>query len=175
MNKLLKNKLVLAIVAALGVTAASQSAQAQSIGVGASVGAASCTFTTGAGISFGVYNPLAGTAALGSSTAAITCTVGAVPTVAVNNGLNFASGNRGMVDGSSNRLDYLVVTPVSNAAAAACPAAGAGTNWPAAPGFALTAAPSIAARTYNICAQLPAGQSKPTGTYSDNITVSITF
>jgi len=171
MNKLLKNKLVLSTVAALAVMAASQSAQAQSIGVGASVGAASCTFATGAGITFGIYNPLAATAALGSSTATITCTVGAVPTVSVSNGGSFLV-NRRMTDGT-NFLNYSVLTPTTNLTTGVCPAAGAGTPWPA--GFILTAAPSITARVYNVCAQLPAGQSQPTGTYADNITVGITF
>lgn len=174
MNKLLKNKLVLATIATLGVMAASQSAQAQSITVGASIGATTCSISAPANIAFGTYNPLATTAVLAATATTVICTVGAVPTLTVSTGANFGTARNMKNTVGTELLTYNVVTPTTNAAAAACPTTFGGTPWPGA-GFLLTAAPSIAGRTYNICAQLPALQSQPLAIYTDTISIGVTF
>lgn len=163
-------------VAVAGLLVASQGAQAQStttaaIGVSATVGA-NCIVAT-VPIAFGVYNPTSATALNATGQVQLTCTIGATPAIAVDNGLNSTAGQRRLLSGATNFINYNVFQPASNAAAAACAFT---TAYPTvAPGFVLTAAPSTAQRVYNVCGQIPALQSAAVGTYSDTITATVTF
>ncbi|MFN7221590.1 MAG: spore coat protein U domain-containing protein [Burkholderiales bacterium] len=39
----------------------------------------------------------------------------------------------------------------------------------------MTAAPSIASRSYNVCAQIAPGQDVSVGSYTDTVVVTVTF
>jgi spore coat protein U-like protein len=138
--------------------------------VTATVGS-NCILTT-VPLTFGVYDPLSATAKTGAGQIQLVCTVGATPSVVVDVGLNVAGSQRRMVSGG-NFLNYDVFQPASNAANAACTYV---TAYPTSGlGFGLTAAPSTASRTYNVCGQIPALQSAPNGSYTDTVTATITF
>lgn len=168
-------KVAVQALAVAGLLVAAQGAQAQStttatIGVSATVGA-NCIVAT-VPIAFGVYNPTSATALNATGQVQLTCTIGATPAIAVDNGLNSTAGQRRLASGA-NFINYNVFQPASNAAAAACAFT---TAFPTvAPGFVLTAAPSVAQRVYNVCGQIPALQSAAVGTYSDTITATVTF
>ena len=138
------------------------------IPVSASV-ATNCSLVT-TPIAFGAYDPLSATPLDATGTLELTCTTGAVPQVALDAGQNASGTQRRMTDGA-NFLSYDLFQPVDNTAAAVC----AYTTPYDATGFTLTAAPSAAARTFNVCGQLPAGQSVPAGLYSDVVAVTVTF
>ncbi len=173
MNKL--QKLSGIVLSAFTILSVSNSAQAQtqtgSIGVSATVGTNCVVSTTSIG--FGTYDPAAVAPTNGTGTVALVCTTGATPSIAVNLGSNPNATQRRLTSGA-NTLNYNVFQPTSNAAGAACAYT---TAFPTTtPGFALTAAPSTASRTYNICGQIPAAQSgAAAGTYSDTLTVTVSF
>ncbi len=157
--------------AMVAATAASAATQTGSIGVTASVGSNCVVSTTP--IAFGAYDPAAATALNGTGTVALVCTTGATPAIAVDLGTNASSGQRRLTSGA-NTLNYNVFRPGTNAAGAACAYTTAYDT--VAPGFALTAAPSTASRSYNICGQIPALQAGAvTGSYTDTLTVTVTF
>lgn len=159
------------LLAAAAVLPAGAATTTGTIAVNATVGA-NCILTT-VPINFGVYDPLSATPRDATGQVQLVCTVGAVPAVAIDNGLNASGAQRRLVSGGTNFLNYDVYTPTTNAAGAACAYT---TAYPAvAPGFALTAAPSTASRSYNVCGRIPATQAVPNGTYVDTVTATITF
>jgi spore coat protein U-like protein len=153
-----------------GHAAAQSSPQTANLTVTAAV-AANCSVSTTA-LDFGSYNPLSATTMTGAGQILLRCTRGTVPTVALDNGAN-ASGTVRRMRNGTDFLSYALMQPTSNAAGAGCPAAGAGTAWTT--GFALTAAPSSAQRTYNVCGQLAGAQDVPAGTYTDTVVATVTF
>lgn len=164
-------KILIAAALIASSSAAMAATTSGNVAVTATVGA-NCILTT-VGITFGVYDPLSATPKTGTGQVQLVCTVGATPSVAIDNGLNVSGAQRRMVSGGSNYLNYDVFTPTTNAAGAACAYT---TAYPTtAPGFALTAAPSTASRSYNVCGQVPAGQSAPNGSYTDTVQATITF
>ncbi|QJR14834.1 Csu type fimbrial protein [Usitatibacter palustris] len=166
----MKNKILAAAILAAASIGAHAATTSGTIGVSASVGS-NCILTT-TPIAFGVYDPLSATPKQGTGTVQLVCTVGATPAVAIDNGLNASGAQRRLISGV-NTLNYDVFQPTTNAAGAACAFA---TPYPAvAPGFVLTAAPSTASRSYNICGQVPISQSVPNGSYNDTVTATITF
>jgi spore coat protein U-like protein len=162
-------------VLAAAMAAASMGAHAGStstnVGVTTTV-IANCTVTS-APIAFGNYDSLSATPATATGSLVLTCSQGATPSIAVGLGGNAAGSQRNMSDGT-NMLPYSVLRPTSNAAGASC--AGAVTDYPdTAPGFALTAAPSTAPRTFNLCGSIAPGLSVPIGSYSDTVLATVTF
>lgn len=172
MNKNLKNSLLATalVVAGLASSASFAATTSGSVSVTATIGA-NCILTT-VPMAFGVYDPLSATPKNANGQVQLVCTVGAAPSVALDTGLNPSGAQRRLGSGV-NMLNYDIFTPATNAASAACAYT---TAYPAvAPGFALTAAPSTASRTYNLCGQIPALQSVPNGSYVDTVTATITF
>ena len=164
-------KILIAAALLASSSAALAATTSGNVAVTATVGA-NCILTT-VPITFGVYDPLSATAKTGTGQVQLVCTVGATPAIAIDNGLNVSGTQRRMVSGGTNFLNYDVFQPTSNAAAAACAYV---TPFPTAvPGFALTAAPTTASRSYNVCGQIPASQSAPNGSYTDTVTATITF
>ncbi|QJR10665.1 hypothetical protein DSM104443_01732 [Usitatibacter rugosus] len=132
---------------------------------------ANCTVTS-TPIAFGNYDSLSATASTATGSVALTCSQGTAPSVALGNGANFSTTRR-MTDGTSF-LPYSIYRPTSTAAAASC--TGATTDYPnTTPGLALPAAPSTAARTFNLCGSIAAGVSVPVGAYTDTVVATITF
>ena len=136
-----------------------------------------CTIGT-TPVAFGSYDPVSGGDITAAGTVIVACTKNA-PGLSIDfgNGSNYASSTRNMSGASfSDKLAYSLLQPVSNAVGAACPAMGAGTAWTAAGGaLTLTTPSGKAARTYNVCGQLAAGQDVSVDTYSDVVVATINF
>jgi spore coat protein U-like protein len=129
---------------------------------------------------FGDYDPIGVNATADKTaiaTVSVTCAKGA-PNLSL--GMNYGSH----VSGTSQRqmvgttvtdlLSYNVFQPSSTATGAPCP----GTiPWTmVTPGvMVLSAAPSKATRTYNVCGTIPRGQDTTVGSYTDTITATVNF
>jgi spore coat protein U-like protein len=133
-----------------------------------------CTVSA-ANVAFGAVN--AGAAATNvANVVTLSCNHKAtVSSVALNNGANALGTQKRMTDGT-DFLNYLIDRP-TGATFTTCPAAGAGPEWNATntivatPLFATTGG----AKPINICASIPAGQFPEAGSYTDTVTVTVTF
>jgi spore coat protein U-like protein len=139
--------------------------------------AANCTIATSP-LAFGAYDPVvanATTALNGSGSVTVACTKGA-PSLSIGLGLgnNNSSGRR--MAGGGDFLAYGLFQPPSNVPSTACTFP-ASTAWgTAAAALSLTAPASKAARTYNICGTVPAGQDvNVAATYTDTVVATINF
>lgn len=160
----------LLIACALAMAAAGASAQVTgNIAISAKVDPV-CQVTATTAMAFGAYSPLSATAKDASGSVSVACSQGSMPKLNLDNGGQASGAQRRMV-ASGSHLSYDIYKPASNAPEAACDYQAA---WDA-NGLTGTAAPSIAARRYNICGRLPAGQDVPQGNYADNIVVTVTF
>jgi spore coat protein U-like protein len=174
MRKLGLVTLVLALFAA--VPAFAQTATTN-VAVSASI-ANTCTITN-ASVAMGVYDPVVtnATAPLdGSGSVTITCTRGAVTTVSLGLGTHASGSQRRMSDGVPNFMNYELYQPPSTTPATACTYA-APTVWGTAGAnlFTPAAAPSTAARSYNICGRVAGGQDLPSGSYTDTVVAIVNF
>jgi spore coat protein U-like protein len=137
-----------------------------------------CTISA-TNLSFGTYNPLSASVNNATSTVTITCTKNGASTIGMDNGLNFAA-TRNMKSGAGDLIAYSVGQPPNNTPGTACtfPAATAWTTSGAGL-FTPAAAPSKAARTYNVCGTIAAGIDVPGSVagvlYSDTVTASVNF
>ena len=135
----------------------------------------SCTMSVATNVAFGAVN--AGAAATNiANTITLTCNHKAtVSSVALNNGANASGTQKRMTDGT-DFLNYLIDRP-TGATFTTCPAAGAGPEWNATNTivattlFATTGGP----KSINVCASIPAGQFPEGGSYTDTVTVTVTF
>jgi spore coat protein U domain-containing protein, fimbrial subunit CupE1/2/3/6 len=142
-----------------------------------------CSVSTSA-VAFGTYDPITVNAppasggvdlnATGSIT--ITCVKGTAPTIGLDLGAHASGSTRQMLSGSADYLAYQLYQPPNNAAGTACTFPGS-TVWGTSGAnlFSPTAAPSKAARTYNICGTVAAGQNPAIGTYADAVVATVTF
>lgn len=135
-----------------------------------------CTISTTA-VAFGVYDPIvanAATALTGTGSLTIACTKASVPTLKLDLGANPAGSVRQMANGAE-RLPYELYQPPTNVAGVACGALT--TVWGTAGANILTtvAAPSKAARTYNVCGSIPGGADVGVGAYADTVIATVTF
>jgi spore coat protein U-like protein len=138
--------------------------------------ASNCTISTTA-VAFGAYDPIvtnAATALAGTGSIIITCTKGSVPTLKLDLGATPSGVVRQMANGAE-RLPYELYQPPTNVAGVAC---GALTQvWGTSGSAILTtvAAPSKAARTYNVCGSIPGGADVAVGAYADTVIATVTF
>ena len=132
-----------------------------------------CTITTTA-VAFGNYDPLNAAVTNASGTVVITCTKSAAPTINLGQGVNFLV-NRRMTDGT-NFMNYEIYQPPTNVAGTACTWV-TPQRWGTVIGetFTPTAAPSKAARTYNVCGQIAAGQDLAAATFNDTVVATVNF
>ena len=169
-----------AVLCVAVVTALMSSAPAYAAGnansnltVNASV-ASNCTIST-VGVAFGPYDPIvtnAATALTGSGSITIACTKASVPTLGLGLGVNAAGAVRQMASGAE-RLPYELYQPTTNVAGAPCASA---TVWgTGAAELTTIAAPSKAARTYNVCGSIPPGADVAVGAYADTVIATVTF
>lgn len=168
------------LILALGLCATGFSASAQSFGVSATIAGACSVVVTP--LAFGIYDPLAVTALDAQSTVQIACTTGAGSAISMGIGANISgagmTATRRMRIGTtgSNYLGYTIYQPSTTTPGAGCAATtvwGNGTVGGAS--LASGAAPSAAARTYNVCGSIPAGQSSAIGAYADTVLVTVTL
>jgi spore coat protein U-like protein len=133
-----------------------------------------CTITT-TPVGFGNYDPLSASVNNASGTVVITCTKNAATTITLANGNSYSAPNRRMSDGT-NFMNYEIYQPPTNVAGAACTWVSP-VRWGAAGAeiFTPTAAPSKAARTYNVCGQIPAGQDLAAALFNDTVVATINF
>jgi len=135
-----------------------------------------CTISTAA-VAFGAYDPIvtnAATALTGTGSITIACTKASVPTLKLDLGATPAGSVRQMASGAE-RLPYELYQPPNNVAGTAC---GALTQvWGTVGAAILTAAaaPSKAARTYNVCGSIPGGTDIAVGAYADTVIATVTF
>jgi len=174
MKKLGLVTLVLASFAA--VPAFAQTASTN-VSVTASIGNI-CTITN-ATVALGVYDPVVTNAATpldGSGSVTIACTRGAVTSVSLGLGANASGAQRRMTDGIPNFMNYELYQPPNTTPGSACSYTSP-TVWGTAGAnlFVPTAAPSTAARTYNICGRIAAGQDLPSGSYNDTVVAIVNF
>lgn len=135
----------------------------------------SCVINSAGNLAFGSYNPLSATATTGSSVISVNCTKGDAYTIALNDGLYGTSDTtRAMSDGATPTPDKLAYqlytdsgyTKVWNSTCGGSNNCGSGTG--AGPGAGN-------AQTYTVYGQITAGQNVPANSYSDTITLTVTF
>jgi spore coat protein U-like protein len=144
------------------------------LAVNASV-ASNCTISTVA-VAFGPYDPIvtnAATALTGNGSITIACTKASVPTLELGLGATPSGTVRQMASGAE-RLPYELYQPPNNVAGTACGALT--TVWgTGAAELTTVAAPSKAARTYNVCGSIPGGADVAVGAYADTVIATVTF
>lgn len=147
------------------------------LGVSANI-AANCTISS-TPVAFLAYDPLGLNAATpldASGTVVITCTKGATTNVSLGLGANPSVTQRRMSDGVPNYMNYELYQPPNTTPGAACSYTSptiwgtTGTEL-----FTPAVAPSKAARTYNVCGRVAAGQDLPAGTYTDTVVATVNF
>jgi spore coat protein U-like protein len=163
---------------ALGLGLAASGAFAQSTAnmqVSASI-TGSCSVVANP-LAFSAYDPAAATPLRVNTTTVITCSTGAGASIGMGPGANLsgtglAAVRRMRVGTTANYLNYSIYQPADGTAGAACEYTTTWGNGTAA-GNVLTiaAAPSGTARTYNVCGEIPAGQTSAIGSYVDTVQV----
>ena len=170
---MLKASLAATILACAGAAAAGSATD--SLNVTATVNA-NCTITT-TPVAFGTaYDTVAGTAVNATGSVSIACTKGAGPSVTLGLGANATGSTRRMSDGGTNYLTYELYQQPTTVPGAACIYT-TPTVWGTAGAniFTPTAAPSKAARSYNVCGQIAASQDVPAASYTDVVLATVNF
>lgn len=173
---LLKKTLLAAAAIALGgfssLSFAGASPQSATFTVTATV-IKGCTVSA-TNIAFGNYDPTSATAVTAQGAVTAKCTKGSVVAVALDQGLNAASGStaatpaRQMKDSSGDLLAYHIYTT-----------SGGSTEWgntSASEPATQTSTSAATALTFTTYGSLPAGQDVPAATsYTDTVTATLTF
>ena len=162
-------KALVAFGLVMGTAAAANAGSAQSnLSVSANV-TSTCTINAGS-LSFGSYDPVAGTQVDGSATVSVACTKGASAQITLGQGTHAAGGstdavpNRRMADGSNN-LQYSLFSDASRSVTWANTA---GTSV----GYAST---TSAASSLTVYGRIAAGQDVPAGSYTDTVVATVSF
>jgi spore coat protein U-like protein len=126
----------------------------------------SCTFGTISPLAFGAYDPAVANASGGtdlaaSTTFAMTCTNGAAISINLDNGLHASGGSRFMASGANN-LQYAVYQDPSHT-----------TVWDNLTAENTTGTGS--SQSISVYGVIPKGQSEPNGSYSDTVTITLTY
>lgn len=127
-------------------------------------------------VNFGTY-----TGALVTNTSSnitVTCNKGvAITSLLIGNGANASGTQKRMINGSEY-LNYNIDVP-NNAALSTCPAAATnewnGTTGPSSANLTALFAATGGPKTIPICASVPASQFVPAGTYTDTVTMTLTY
>ncbi len=177
------NALVLASVLGAGTAlVAPAPAHAGSTGANLSVTAsiaANCTIST-TPVAFGAYDPVvtnAATALNGNGTVVISCTKGSAPSVTLDLGKNAVGAQRNMLNGANTDvLGYQLYFPTNTGQPSTCTFPGT-TVWgtTGANIFTPPVPASKAARTYDVCGTVSAGQDVSVGSYSDTVVATVNF
>lgn len=166
---------ILLLAATLGAIASSTAyapaaTTTYTLNVTASV-SASCTLSAVA-VAFGTLSTSANTNATGSVT--VNCTPGDALTIAIGGGANASSGQRRIANGS-NYANYNLYQPVAAGNAEAIPVVAWGDGGVTATGAAFTTTGTGAAQVFNVYGQVPSGQTLYSGSYTDAVTVTLTY
>jgi len=171
--------LITLVLASLAAVPAFAQTATTNVPVSANI-ANTCTISN-APVLLGAYDPVVTNDTVpkdGSGSVTITCTRGAVTSVSLGLGQNPVATQRQMSDGAAppSFMAYELYQPPNNTPGAACSYTGAA-FWRDTVGnlFTPATAPSRAARTYNICGRIAAGQDLPSGNYSDLVLATVNF
>jgi len=136
-----------------------------SMGISATV--LSACIVTSNSMAFGIYNPTSATATDATSTFDVTCTAGTSYSVGLNAGTKAGAtvSTRQMTSGG-NALSYSLYSDSSRS-----------TNWGNTPG---TDTPSqttagVLPSTFTVYGRIPAQQNVQAGSYSDTVTVTVSY
>ncbi len=132
---------------------------------------ASCTLTAVA-VAFGALSTSANTNATGSVT--VNCTPGNALSIALIGGSNASSGQRRLSNGT-NFANYNLFQPTAAGNAQAAGPVAWGDAAVTATGAAFTTTGTGAAQVFNVYGQVPSGQTLYAGSYSDAVTVTLTY
>jgi spore coat protein U-like protein len=169
-NTLQKHALAIFGAAAISLLVGGGAAFAGSAGATLGVSADvtdNCTIAASPTVSVGSYDALHG-AVSATGTLTLTCTTGSVAVIALDTGANgsHATGTtRAMSDGNSDYLSYELYQNSGHTVLW-------GTNANAATENAATSTTPV---DYTVYALVPASQDVPPGSYSDSVTVTVTF
>ncbi len=137
-----------------------------------------CTISTTQNLAFGSYDPVSAndtTPLNATGIVSVKCTKGATGlAIGLGDGNNVQTGQRYFDAGHT--FAYNIYKPDSNTPSAACTAYS--TAWGNTLGtdtFSISNSTSKAARTYNVCGQIPASQDVATGSYNDTIVATVNF
>ncbi len=150
--------------------------------------AANCSITT-TPVAFGSYDPVTANATadlLSTGTVAVACTKNTPTTnlyIALGQGTHFSSNRRMQAAvNTTDFLNYELYQPPNNAPGTACPSSAGSVIWGNGPGtgaygtrLALTSPTSKAARIYNVCGIVTAGQDVSVDSYNDTVQATINF
>lgn len=135
----------------------------------------SCRVVSTTDIAFGVYDPADvnfSTALDGTGSISVRCVRGVTANVALDQGLYAGAGStcvapvRRMSDGGTERLGYGIYSDAARTTAWGCDAANDQT---------FTSTASNASHVLTTYGRVPAGQDVAAGSYSDTVTVTVTF
>ena len=161
----------------VGTTVLAASAPA-TIAVSATV-STTCTITA-TPLAFGDYDPIGVNATAdktGTGSVTVACAKGAATvTIGMNYGTHVSGTTQRQMVGptATDLLSYNLFQPSTTTAGAPCPGTIAWTTT--APGLlVLPAAPSKAARTFNVCGTIPMGQDATAGAYTDTVIATLNF
>lgn len=136
---------------------------------------AACNVNSASNLVFPNYDPTSATATSGTSTIKVQCTKNSSYVIALNYGANGGTvTNRIMKDTGTDTLNYNLYTDNAHANvwkdSSTC-------NNPATPGTNCDGGSGSGntAESYTVYGQIPSGQNVPAGSYSDTITVTVTF
>ena len=124
-------------------------------------------FVSATDLAFGNYAPGSGTAATASTTLQVTCTPSLAYTIALNGGTTTGTvAARAMKDSGTNQLTYGLYTTNGYA-----------TIWGDGTGSTQTVAGTGngSAKPHTVYGRIPASQFVPAGSYSDRITVTVSY
>lgn len=131
-----------------------------------------CTINSAGNLAFPNYDPASATATTGTSTININCTKNDAYTMALDYGIHGGSAaNRVMQDAGTDTLNYNLYTDAAMTLVwnSSC---GVGNNCDSGTG----AGPGAGnAQAYTVYGKIAAGQNVAAGSYSDTITVTVTF
>ena len=171
-----KTFLATAVALIAGVSFQASAAETSSTFQVTATVASSCAIVGAANLDFGAYDPAVAnaTADKTASTSGIQvrCNGGTTAIVNIDEGLNKLAGStcaapvRAMIDGSGNKMNYTIGTAANlSRSVIGCSSP---TNLP------LTFA-RLETQTVGLFGAIPAAQNVPVGSYSDTLTVKVTF
>lgn len=178
---MLKNALSLSIAAALitasGIVPAATTST--NIAVSASVSQA-CSISTTSALAFGAYDPIGANASAALNATgqiSVICSKGASSlTIGMNGGAQPVGAQRQMKGVLLGLLSYNLFQPADNTPGKACTFPGTIAWTDTGAGLlTLSAAPSKAARLYNVCGTIPGGQDVTVDSYADVVSATLNF
>ncbi len=173
----LRLSVVAALMAASGIVLAATASSP--IAVSATVSQA-CSISTTSALAFGAYDPVgvnASAALNATGQISVTCSKGASSlTVGMGPGAQPVGAQRQMKGALLGLLNYNLFQPPSSTPGAACTFPGTVAWTDSGAGLlTLTAAPSKAARLYNVCGTIPGGQDVTVDSYADVVSANLNF